>query len=35
MSNGGGPGLLGYIIAWFLGVPLSLLIILWILGVGH
>ena len=28
-------GGIGYIIAWLLGVPLSLLVILWILGVGH
>jgi hypothetical protein len=28
-------GALGYIIAWLLGVPLSLLIVLWLLGVGH
>jgi hypothetical protein len=27
--------MVGYIIAWLLGVPLILLIILWILGVGH
>ena len=25
----------GYIIAWLLGVPLILLIILWLLGIGH
>jgi hypothetical protein len=25
----------GYIVAWLLGVPLSLLIILWLLGVGR
>lgn len=24
-----------YIIAWFLGVPLFLLVILWLLGVGR
>jgi hypothetical protein len=24
-----------YIIAWLMGVPLVLLIILWLLGVGH
>ncbi len=24
-----------YIIAWLLGVPLILLIILWLVGVGH
>jgi hypothetical protein len=28
-------GAFGYIVAWLLGVPLSLLIILWLLGVGH
>jgi hypothetical protein len=28
-------GALGYIIAWLLGVPLTLLIVLWLLGVGH
>lgn len=27
--------IIGYIIAWLLGVPLSLLVILWLLGVGH
>jgi len=26
---------LGYIVAWLLGVPLILLVFLWILGVGH
>jgi len=26
---------LGYIVAWLLGVPLTLLIVLWILGVGR
>jgi len=26
---------LGYIVAWLLGVPLLLLVILWILGVGR
>jgi len=25
----------GYILAWLLGVPVTLLIILWLLGVGH
>jgi hypothetical protein len=25
----------GYIVAWLLGVPLTLLIILWVLGVGR
>lgn len=25
----------GFIIAWLLGVPLSLLVVLWLLGVGH
>jgi hypothetical protein len=25
----------GYAVAWLLGVPLLLLIVLWILGVGH
>lgn len=24
-----------YIVAWLMGVPLILLVILWILGVGH
>jgi len=28
-------GAFGYIVAWLLGVPLSMLAILWILGVGH
>jgi hypothetical protein len=28
-------GGLGYIVAWLLGVPASLLIVLWLLGVGH
>lgn len=27
--------IIGYVIAWLLGVPLSLLVILWLLGVGH
>jgi len=26
---------LGYIVAWLLGVPLILLILLWVLGVGR
>jgi hypothetical protein len=26
---------LGYIIAWLMGVPLFVLVILWILGVGR
>jgi hypothetical protein len=26
---------LGYILAWLMGVPLFLLIILWLLGVGR
>lgn len=25
----------GYIVAWLLGVPLSLLIVLWLFGVGR
>lgn len=25
----------GYIIAWLMGVPLSLLLILWLIGVGR
>jgi hypothetical protein len=25
----------GYIVAWLLGVPLTLLIILWLIGVGR
>jgi hypothetical protein len=25
----------GYIVAWLLGVPLTLLIVLWLLGVGR
>jgi hypothetical protein len=25
----------GYIIAWLLGVPLSLLVVLWLFGVGR
>ncbi len=28
-------GAFGYIVAWLLGVPASLLIVLWLLGVGH
>jgi len=28
-------GAFGYIVAWLLGVPLSLLVVLWLLGVGH
>lgn len=30
-----GKSIIGYLIAWLLGVPLSLLVILWLLGVGH
>ena len=26
---------MGYTIAWLLGVPASVLIVLWLLGVGH
>jgi len=26
---------LGYIVAWLMGVPLILLVVLWILGVGR
>ena len=33
--NEKGRFLMGYILAWLLGVPISLLIILWLLGVGH
>ena len=25
----------GYILAWLLGVPMILLVILWLIGVGH
>jgi hypothetical protein len=25
----------GYIVAWLMGVPLILLVILWLIGVGH
>jgi len=25
----------GYILAWLMGVPVILLVILWMLGVGH
>ncbi len=25
----------GYIVAWLLGVPMTLLIVLWLLGVGR
>jgi hypothetical protein len=25
----------GYILAWLMGVPMFLLVILWLLGVGH
>jgi len=25
----------GYILAWLMGVPVFLLVILWMLGVGH
>lgn len=28
-------GVFGFIIAWLLGVPLSLLVVLWLLGVGR
>jgi hypothetical protein len=28
-------GVAGYAIAWLLGVPVSLLVVLWLLGVGH
>jgi hypothetical protein len=28
-------GAFGYIIAWLMGVPLFLLAILWLFGVGH
>jgi hypothetical protein len=26
---------LAYIVAWLMGVPLILLVILWLIGVGH
>jgi len=25
----------GYILAWLMGVPMILLVILWLMGVGH
>jgi hypothetical protein len=28
-------GVFGYIVLWLMGVPALLLIVLWILGVGH
>ena len=28
-------GAFGYIVAWLLGVPVILLVVLWLIGVGH